>query len=219
MRANKLIKNPRNPKEQYQSFIRKKNRKSVKQSEIIPSQPKTCDIVEIKSVIINHPKTSHQFSKAIRQAEKGGSNSSLYSDTKNVKLKGFKFLTTLVLVFKMIESEYKSKYGNFYSSSKTKIIINESDIDDVFKSIYTTIITNIQKSLGEFSGLIIDSVIDNTITISKYNPLVGSSYIKLPKELDHPRKDFINIQNTDGNECFKWCLVKYKLSSSKNSKR
>ena len=36
--ANKLIENipdPRNAKEHYQSFIRKKNRKSVKQSEII----------------------------------------------------------------------------------------------------------------------------------------------------------------------------------------
>ena len=31
-------------------------------------------------------------------------------------------------------------------------------------------------------------VIDHNINVSKYNPLAGSSYIKLPKELDHPRK-------------------------------
>ena len=37
----------------------------------------------------------------------------------------------------------------------------------VFKSIYTTIITNIQKSLGKRSGWIVDSLIDNTISISK----------------------------------------------------
>ena len=30
-----------------------------------------------------------------------------------------------------------------------------------------------------------------------YNPLAGSSYIKLPKELEHPRKGLINIQNID----------------------
>ena len=65
-------------------------------------------------------------------------------------------MTTLVLVFKKIESEDKTKYENFYSSSKAEIIINESDIDDVFRSIYTTIITNIQKSLGKGSGWIID---------------------------------------------------------------
>ena len=31
----------------------------------------------------------------------------------------------------------------------------------------------------------------------------------MPKELDHTRKALINIQNTDDNECFKWCLVRY----------
>ena len=124
------------------------------------------------------------------------------------ELKGFKYVTKLVLVFKMIGSEGKTKYGNFSSISKAEIIINESYIDNVFQSIYPTIITNIQKSLGKGSGWFIDSVIDHTISISKYNPLAGSSYIKLPKELDHPRKGLINIQNIDDNECFKLCLAR-----------
>ena len=79
----------------------------------------------------------------------------------------------------------------------------------MFQSIYTTIIIDIQKILGKVSGWIIDSVIDHISSISKYNLLAGSSYIKLPKELDHPRKGLINIQNNDDNECFKWCLVRY----------
>ena len=127
------------------------------------------------------------------------------------QLKHFKFMTTLVLVFKKIESEDKTKHDNFYSSSKAEITMNESDIDDVFESTYATIITNIQKCLGKGSGWIIDSVLDHTISISKYNSLAGSSYIKLPKELDHPRKGLINIQNIDDNECFKWCLVRYLI--------
>ena len=103
------------------------------------------------------------------------------------QLKGFKFKTTLVLVFKKIgENEDKTKYDNFYSNSKGEAIINESDIGHVFQSIFTTIISNIQKSLGKDSSWIIDSVIDHTISISNYNPLAGSSYIKLPKGLDHP---------------------------------
>ena len=56
---------------------------------------------------------------------------------------------------------------------------------------------------------IIDSVIDHTINISKYKSVAGSSYIRLPKELDHPRKGLKNIQNIDYNESFKWCLVRY----------
>ena len=51
-------------------------------------QPKTFrnpKIVDIKSVILEHPKNSHKLSKTIRKTEKVsqvGSNSSLYSDTK-----------------------------------------------------------------------------------------------------------------------------------------
>ena len=51
------------------------------------------------------------------------------------ELKGFKFVTTLVLVFKKIESKDKIKCDNFYTSSIVEIIINESDIDDGFQSI------------------------------------------------------------------------------------
>ena len=109
----------------------------------------------------------------------------------------------------MTESEDKTKNDNFYSSSKAEIIINESDIDNVFQSIYNRVMTNIQKSLGKASGRIIDSITDHIISISKCNPLAGSSYINLPTELDHARKGLINIQNTDDNECFKWCLVRY----------
>ena len=83
------------------------------------------------------------------------------------------------------------------------------NMEDVFQSIYTTVISKIQKSLGNGSGWIIDSVIDHTIGISKYNPLAGSSYIKLPKELVHLRKGLTNIQNNDGNDFLKWCLVRY----------
>ena len=57
-------------------------------------------------------------------------------------------MTTLVLVFRKIESEDNTKFDKFYSNLKAEIVTNESDIDNVFQSIYTTILTNIQKSLG-----------------------------------------------------------------------
>ena len=53
-------------------------------------------------------------------------------------------MKTFVLVFKKIKSDDKTKYDTFYSNSKAEIFINESDIDDVFESVYTTIIWNIQ---------------------------------------------------------------------------
>ena len=53
-------------------------------------------------------------------------------------------MTTLILMFKKIESKGKTKYDNFYSNSKAEIIINENYTDDVFQLIYTAIITNMQ---------------------------------------------------------------------------
>ena len=82
--ANKLIEevpDPRNAKEIYESFLRKTNKKSIKQLQIITYQPKTFDMVDIKLVITEDPKTSHKLCKTIRQAEKISSNSTLYNDT------------------------------------------------------------------------------------------------------------------------------------------
>ena len=69
------------------------------------------------------------------------------------------------------------------------------------------------------SEWIIDSVIEHNISISKYNPLAESSYIKLQKELDHPRKGLINIQNIDNNECFKCSIVTYLNLTDHNQGR
>ena len=68
------------------------------------------------------------------------------------ELRGLKLVATLVIMFKKIESEDKTKYNTFYSHTKAETIINESDIANVFKSIYTTIISNIRKSLGKGLG-------------------------------------------------------------------
>ena len=58
------IPHPCNAKEHYQSFLRKKNSIPIKKSEVITYQPKTFEnlnIVDIKSVIIEHPKTSINY--------------------------------------------------------------------------------------------------------------------------------------------------------------
>ena len=53
-------------------------------------------------------------------------------------------MATLVIEFEKIASDDATKYNTFYSHSKTETIINESNIDDAFKSIYTRIISNIK---------------------------------------------------------------------------
>ena len=91
-------------------------------------------------------------------------------NTESVIKNKLKDLTALVMEFKKIESDDATKYNTFYSNSKAETIINESDIDNVFESIYCKIISNIQKSIRKGSGWIIDSIINHTISISKYIP-------------------------------------------------
>ena len=54
-----------------------------------------------------------------------------------------------------------------------------------------------QQWIGEDSGWIIELIDGDYINISFQNPLVGTSYIKMPEELRNLRKVLINVQNED----------------------
>ena len=60
----------------------------------------------------------------------------------------------------MIKGDDKTKYSISYSNSNAETIIYQSDIDDVFESMYSAIISSIQKSLGKDSGWNSDSDFD-----------------------------------------------------------
>ena len=56
-------------------------------------------------------------------------------------------------MLKNIEKQDKTKYDTFYLYLKAVTIIIKGDFDDnVFKSIYTTLVSNIQIFLGKGSG-------------------------------------------------------------------
>ena len=46
---------------------------------------------------------------------------------------------------------------------------------------------------------------------------MGSTYIELPSELQHPMKGLINIKNDD--KCFLWCHVRHLNLVDKNPQR
>ena len=57
----------------------------------------------------------------------------------------------------------KKQYETFYSHSKAEIIVNESDIDDIFESIYTKVISSIQNYLRKGWDWIINSVTEHSL--------------------------------------------------------
>ena len=59
----------------YESYVKKKKTKNGETIKIIAQQPKTIDktkTVDIKSVFIEHPKTSCKLPKTMKQAKKVG---------------------------------------------------------------------------------------------------------------------------------------------------
>ena len=117
---------------------------------------------------------------------------------------------TNLIKFKLV----KTLVIEFNNSIKQYSVINESGIDDLFESIYTTIVLNKQKYLGKDSGCINDSAVSQLTNISKYNPLAGSSYIRLQlSRLYCLKKGLTNIQNVSDNRHLKMFYEWYKISS------
>ena len=54
----------------------------------------------------------------------------------------------------------------------------------------------------------VEKILSQYLNLSSYLPLSGSTYITLPKELNHPMKGSINIKYND-NKCFPWCHVRH----------
>ena len=68
------------------------------------------------------------------------------------------------------------------------------------------------------SGWIIEQVQDIHINIKNYDPLAGSSYIPLPRELQNSMHRLITIKHT-GFECLRWCHVRLLNPTNSHSER
>ena len=67
------------------------------------------------------------------------------------------------------------------------------------------------------SGWSLPQILSLTININKYEPMKGSSYIELPKEI-LMKKACVNVQNKD-DQCFKWSILAALHPQEKNAER
>ena len=121
------------------------------------------------------------------------------------EMKGFKYqLTMKVLLSKEKENE-NIEYSSVYFNSTAKTMISsEFNLDKSFQEI----LYRIDNWINEGSGWIIESISGEYVNISKYSPLIGSSFVELPSELKNSKKAWINIKNND-NKYFLWCHVRH----------
>ena len=132
-------------------------------------------------------------------------------------MKGLKFIETLEVTFKKIvnnEIVYKTAYFN----SKPQTIINNTEIPEALQLSQQQILNIIARWISEGSGWTIESVYNHHLNIVQYQPMKGSSYIKLPQELRNSSKGLINMKNED-NECFRWCHIRHLNPQDKNPQR
>ena len=134
-----------------------------------------------------------------------------------VQTKGFKFVETLQVKFVKF-SNYKKIQKNGYFNSTTDLIINETDIKLAIQASQQQILNKIAQWISEGSGWTIQLIENHYINIVNYNPLKGSSYIKLPQELRNSAKGLINMKNKD-NECFRWCHIRHLNPQNKDPQR
>ena len=91
---------------------------------------------------------------------------------------------------------------------------NKFGLDQSFEEI----LYRIDVWINEGSGWNVEEIHNQYLNISSYSPLIESTYIELPKELKHPMKGLINIQNDD-DRCFLWCHVGHLNFTDKNPQR
>ena len=134
-----------------------------------------------------------------------------------VQTKGFKFVETLQVKF-VKHSNGKKILKNGYFNSTADLITNETDIKLSIQASQQLILNKIAQWISEGSGWTIQSIENHYINIVNYDPLKGSSYIKLPQQLRNSAKGLINMKNKD-NECFRWCHIRHLNPQDKDPQR
>ena len=122
-----------------------------------------------------------------------------------IELRGFKYQINLAVLLSKVKNSGSIEYSPVYFNSLTKTVINNKfRLDQSFQEI----IYWLENWISHGSGWIAEEIISQCSNLSSYLPLSGSTYVKLPKELNHPMKGLINIQN-NYNKCFLWCHVRH----------
>ena len=103
------------------------------------------------------------------------------------EMKGFKYQITLFVSMKKGKLDGTVEYAAVYLNSFVKMVINYHFDDSIDKS-FSEILFRLDNWINEGSGWVIERVINQYLNISQYSPLVGSSFIELPKELKNSKK-------------------------------
>ena len=154
----------------------------------------------MQQIYREHP-CNKNLSDSLSISKKGIKN---LSDELLREKRGFKYIISVKINLKkwINDNEFDSK--TLYFSSIIKTVINQRyRLTDSFEEIVN--LSDVW--INEDFGWVITEIKGLYINISNYEPLLGGSYISLPKALNNSMKGLINLKNKD-HKCFMWCHVR-----------
>ena len=114
-------------------------------------------------------------------------------------------ISTRCLMEKTLQGVKISEIDDFYLTTFTEEIINETEIEKKIKAEVFFMNQALPKKQMQGSGFVLMRVLTHELQISKYVPLKADGWIELPAVLKN-KKAIVNPKNTD-NQCFKWAVL------------
>ena len=132
-----------------------------------------------------------------------------------LELKGFKYKITLCVLLSKVKNSGLIEYSTVYFNSLTKTVIGDDYVlNQCFNEIFRLENLDFTWKWMDCSGYF--------KSVFKFKQLFTIIwkylYCKLPKELQHSKKDLINIQNNDNKCFFFWCHVRHLWRMSRKDK-
>ena len=129
--------------------------------------------------------------------------------------RGFKYIISVKITLKRRINDNEFDPKTLYFNSLIKTVINRRyHLNDSFEEILNLL----DIWINEGSGWVIDKIEGLYINVANYEPLLGGSYIPLPKVLNNSMKGLINLKNKD-HKCFMWCHVRLINPQNRTTER
>ena len=103
-------------------------------------------------------------------------------------------------------------------SVKNRNLVRLGDLEELLDEVMEEINGKLSKYDTNGSGWVFQTILSHDLHVSKYDPLVGSSYLELPKQLRNSKKGLVNVKNED-DKCFLWCHVRHPRPQEHNPNR
>ena len=102
--------------------------------------------------------------------------------------------------------------------SATEIVLNDHQIDQQLQNAEDDVNEMAENFTSMGSGWLIHSIGEMTIGIASYQPIYASSYFPTPEFIEK-KKATVNIQNTEDDRCFLYCVIAHELNIENNAVR